>query len=121
MSLKACEGITAPMLPVKQETEALRVRCPTCPGFVKQIKVYDERRAFLNNYFNGSVPGKLPEAKDYLSSRKVKLSILPANQKLLDSLLDNCLAGQNLSYVGEDIKMKSKSIDAVKQLYRIFI
>ena len=36
MSLKACGGITAPMLPVKQETEAVRVRCQICPGFVKQ-------------------------------------------------------------------------------------
>ncbi|MEO1373143.1 MAG: hypothetical protein AAFW70_02220 [Cyanobacteria bacterium J06635_10] len=80
----------------------------------KEIKVYDARRAFLNNYFNGSIPDKFSEAKDYLLSRKVKLSILPVNRKLLDSLLDNCLAGQNLSYVGQDIKVKSKSIDAVK-------
>ena len=27
------------------------------------------------------------------------------NQKLLDSLLENCLAGQNLSYVGEDTRV----------------
>ena len=80
----------------------------------KEIKVFDKRRAFLNNYFNGGVPDKLPEAKDYLSSRKVKLSVVPANQKLLDSLLDNCLAGQNLSYVGEDIKVRLQNIDIVK-------
>lgn len=72
----------------------------------KEIKVYDARRAFLNNYFNGSIPQELSEAKEYLSSRKVKLSILPVNRKLLDSLLDNCLAGQNLYYAEENIKMK---------------
>ena len=80
----------------------------------KEIKIYDARRSFLNNYFNGSVPDKLSEAKEYLSSRKIKLSVLPANKKLLNSLLDNCLAGQNLYYVGEDVKVKLKSIDAVK-------
>ena len=80
-----------------------------------EIKVYDARRAFLNNYFNSSVPEKLSEAKEYLSSRKVKFSILPVNQKLLDSLLDNCLAGQNLSYVGDDVKVKLKKIDAIKE------
>lgn len=73
----------------------------------KEIKVYDARRAFLNNYFNGSIPDQLSKAKEYLSSRKVKLSILPVNQELLDLLLDNCLAGQNLSYVGQDIKVRS--------------
>ena len=72
----------------------------------REIKVYDSRRAFLNNYFNGSTPQELSEAKEYLSSRKVKLSILPVNRKLLDSLLDNCLAGQNLYYAGENIKVK---------------
>lgn len=72
----------------------------------KEIKVYDSRRDFLNNYFNGSIPDKLSEAKEYLSSRKVKSSILPVNQELLNSLLNNCLAGQNLIYVGEDIKVK---------------
>lgn len=79
----------------------------------KEIKVYDTRHSFLNNFFNGSVPYKLSEAKEYLLSRKVRLSILPANEKLLNFLLDNCLAGQNLSYVGEDIKVKLKKIDVV--------
>ena len=81
----------------------------------QEIKVYDARRNFLNNYLNASVPDKLPEAKEYLSSRKIKLSVLPTNKKLLDSLLDNCLAGQNLFYVGQDIRVRLKSIDDVKE------
>lgn len=81
----------------------------------KEIKVYDARRAFLNNYFNDSVPEKLSSAKEYLSSRKVKLSIIAMNQKLLDSLLNNCLAGQNLFYVGENIKVRLKKPDVFEQ------
>lgn len=73
---------------------------------VQEIKIYDSRRDFFNNYVNDSIPDKFLEAKKYLFSRKVKLSIFPINQELLNSLLDNCLAGQNLFYVGEDIKVK---------------
>ncbi|NJN12127.1 MAG: hypothetical protein HC815_30870 [Richelia sp. RM1_1_1] len=45
MSLKACGGITAPMLPVKQETEVVKVRCSTCLDFVEQLKAIAKKES----------------------------------------------------------------------------
>jgi len=98
------------MLPVKQETEALRVRCPTCPGFVKQKEV---RKAFIKKSVVSAQITLSKEAVDFIESRPQDFTY-DSNTETL-TITGNC-SREDIQTL-ENCDNEPDAVSKIRQLY----